>query len=76
MAAQQIHVILDRVNKICSYAKICSYVKKEICSYVLMSKKEICSYVLMSKKNMLICYYVFNMFLCQKQGKEKYYEKD
>ena len=44
--------------------------------YVLMSKKEICSYVLMSKKNMLICYYVFNMFLCQKQGKEKYYEKD
>ena len=30
----------------------------------------------MSKKNMLICYYVFNMFLCQKQGKEKYYEKD
>ena len=55
--------------------------------YVLMSKKkyvlmflcqkEICSSVLMSKKkNMLICYYVFNMFLCQKQGKEKYYEKD
>ena len=44
-----------------------------LCSYV---KKEICSYVLMSKKNMLICYYVFNMLLCQKQGKEKYYEKD
>ena len=69
MAAQQIHVILDRVNKICSYAK--KYVLMFLCL-----KRKICSYVLMSKKNMLICYYVFKKLLCQKQGKEKYYEKD
>ena len=50
--------------------------KKKYVLMFLCQKRKICSYVLMSKKNMLICYYVFNMFLCQKQGKEKYYEKD